>query len=349
MELASIRLLMRDPDARQFPVPIDFDNGRAAEIRYSRGEREALDRARDRIKNLGLTDVDFIARAIILHSDIAVSGNGSGNVLRYADGGRMEVDFGTADHWRMARSLAQLVERKAGRDADLALWYRASIAWMAAVQTWNAAHVEAALSRFGDDPGLQLLAGCMHEALASARTQAAIAASRLPNNVILRIDSASGELKGAAARLRRGLELNPQHAEARIHYGRVLTLTGRRVDAIETLRRALPLTKDPLLQYYAQIFLGAAFEAASDATAARSAYRAALELFPQAQVPRLALSELAASSGDRTEARTVLEPMLSAADGVPADPWSTYLPSCGRDYAALLAEAGRRLTATAKP
>jgi len=344
-ELASVRLLMRDPDAKQFPMPIDFDRGKFEEIRYSRREKETLERAGARIKSRGLSDVDFVARALVLHSDIAILGRGTGNVLRYVDGGRMEPDFRKADHWRVANSLVQLLNRKAGRDADLALWYRATIAWMAGVQTWDIAHVNAAVSRFPDDASLQYLAGCLHETLAAPRTQASLAASRLPGGVTLGVDSASGELKDAASRLQRALALNPQHLEARLHYGRVLTLTGRSGEAIPVLRTVAAQVSDPELRYLAQIFLGAAFQAAHDSSSARLAYHAALTLFPQAQVPHLGLSALAANDGNRPDARDALAPMLSRPQDAPADPWWMYVSSCGRDYAPLLDQARQRLTA----
>lgn len=344
-ELASVRLLMRDPAAKQFPMPIDFDRGKFEEIRYSRGERETLERAGARITSRGLTDIDFIARALVLHSDIAILGGGTGNVMRYVDGGQMEADFRKANQWRVAHSLVQLLSRYAGRDADLVLWYRATIAWMAGVQTWDIAHVNAAVSRFPDDANLQYLAGCLHETLAAPRTQASLAASRLPGGVTLGVGSASGELKDAASRLQRALALNPQQLEARLHYGRVLTLTGRSADAIPVLRPVAAQARDPELRYLAQIFLGAAFQAAHDSSSARLAYHAALTLFPQAQVPHLGLSALAALEGNRPDARDALAPMLSGPQNAVLDPWWTYVSSCGRDYAALLNQVRQRLTA----
>lgn len=346
VELASIRLILKDPDTKFFPLPVDFEgkNG-PLEIGYTRGEHATLLQAAERIKARRLSAVDFITRAIVLHSDIAILGNGTGNMLRTADGSRMEADFRRADHWAMSRGLAQLLDKRAGRDADLAFWYQATVTWMAGVEIWNAAHVNASIARFDNDASLQFLAGCLHEKLASSATQAAIASSRLPPGVTLDVDSPADELKEATARLRRAVVLDPRHVEARIRLGRALTLTGRGGAAIDELRAALRLTKEPEQNYFAQIFLGAAFESVNNAESAQTAYRAAATLFPRAQVPRLALSQLAALSGDRTESRSAIEPLLAAKDGESqADPWWTYYPSCGRHAADLLDQARRRLT-----
>jgi tetratricopeptide (TPR) repeat protein len=168
--------------------------------------------------------------------------------------------------------------------------------------------------------------------------------------VTVKVSSSADELKEAAARLRRAVALDARHGDARIHYGRVLTLIGRGAAAIDELRDAVPLAKERDQQYYAQIFLGGALESVNDHGAAKSAYQAAANLFPQAQVPRLALSGLAAASGDRAGSLTALEPLLSAAEGdVQPDPWWTYFPSCGRGAPALLDEARQRLTASRAP
>lgn len=348
VEVASIRLILKDPDTRFFPLPIDFEGkGGPKEIRYTRAEHATLLKTAAQIKGRRLSDLEFIARAIVLHSDIAILGNGTGNMLRTVDGTRMEADFRQADHWSMSRRLAQLLDKKAGRDADLALWYQATITWMAAVEIWNTAHVDASIARFESDAALQFLAGCLHEKLAAPATQAAIASSRLPPGVTLNVDSPADELKEATMRLRRAVALDPQLVDARIRLGRALTLTGRSSAAIEELRAAVPLAREPEQKYYAQIFLGAAFENVNNPVSAQTAYRAAAVLFPQAQVPRLALSQLAALSGDRKESLSTLEPLLSAKDGEPQpDPWWSYYPSCGRRAPELLDQARRRLTTT---
>jgi tetratricopeptide (TPR) repeat protein len=345
VELESTRVLMRNSSAKEFRVPQEFDNGRETEIRYSGDERTRLDRLAARIKAEHLTDLDFVARAIVLHTDVGIFENGTGRILRFTDGQQMALESRTADHWLMTRSLARLFKRNGDRDADLALWYRATIAWMTSVQLSYPEHVDDALARFPNDAELQFQAGCLHEILASQQTQTSLAASRLPANVRIHVDSPGDELKKAAARLRRALEIDASHNEARLHLGRILTLTGAEAAAIPELRRAASEVEEIDQQYYAQLFLGAALEATNDEQAARDAYRAAAALVPQAQAPRLALSYLAASSGDRAEARAALSAVLDyrGATAERTDPWWRYSQSSGRPAASLLDEARRRL------
>ena len=56
-------------------------------------------------------------------------------------------------------------------------------------------------------------------------------------------------------------------------------------------------TKNRLLLYYGNMFLGAEADALGLTDEARQAYERAGELYPLAQSPRLALSALAARSG----------------------------------------------------
>ncbi len=345
VETASIRLLMREPRVKVFPLPIEFDRGRPREIRYTRSERDALEEAAVHIRRTGLSHPDFVARAVVLHTDIALLGEGTGNVLRYADGTQVDLELRIADHWAAARAFGDGLDARAGRNADLALWYRATLAVMALAQMWNAAHADRAVERFGDEAEVQFLAGCLHETLAGGRTQAALDAARIPATMVVRVGSRGAELDRAAALLRRAVALQPNHGEARLRYGRVLTLTGRAEQAVGELRRALGLVTEPAQKYFAQLFLGAALEAAGRRPAARAAYQAAAVLIPAAQAPRLALSQLAFSSGDRAEASAAIAPLLAlpADESRRQDPWWSYSASCGRNAGTLIEQAQQRL------
>ena len=125
--------------------------------------------------------------------------------------------------------------------------------------------------------------------------------------------------------------------KARIRLGRVLGRRGRHQEAIDELRRATMETRDRLLQYYAQMFLGAEAAALDLADEARGAYERAGELFPLAQSPHMGISALAARSGDRAEALSAIEPVLIADEPLLADdPWWSYYTSQARDLVGIV-------------
>jgi tetratricopeptide (TPR) repeat protein len=342
-ELNSIRRLMRQPRTRYFPI--ELPSGRISEISYSGDERDALDQAGLRALRNGLDDTDLLARAIVLHSDIALLENLTGDMLWFTDGQHMDLARGGVDHLRLARVLGDELDSKSGRKPDLALWYRGTIATLALRNKWNTVHSTHALSLFPDDGELRFLVGCQHETFASARTQASIPNTPLPPGMSIPVGSPSRELNQAASDLKRAVDANPANVEAHLHYGRVLTLVGRPAAAIAELRAAARAARDPILRYYAELFLGAALEADGQRDAALDAYRAAAGIFPTAQAPRLAASQIAAASGARAEALAALAPVLalSADEDRRGDPWWSYFNSYAHDANALLAQALERL------
>ncbi len=350
IDIDSLRRLMRDPDIKAFPLLLDFDRSMGTEIRYSGSQRRAMEAAAGRARERGLSDADLVARGIVLHSDIALLGRGSGDTLVYTDGQGIDL-LRSADHWAMARALADSLDSKAGRHPDLAFWYRATLAEMVLKQNWNASHAERAVDKFGDDAELSFLVACLHESLSMPRTQTALANGQVPSTITVRVRSAQGELDQATSSFKRALELNPQHVEARVHYGRVLTLSGKAEAGLAELRRAAAGVTEPAQRYYTHLFIGAALEATNQAPAARAAYQAAAALFPQAQVPRLALGHLAFGSGSRGDATEAIAPLLAlpADEDDRVDPWWTYSMSCGRTAPALLTEARQRLATPRAP
>jgi hypothetical protein len=76
--------------------------------------------------------------------------------------------------------------------------------------------------------------------------------------------------------------------------------------------------------------------------------RTAAALFPRAQTPYLALSQLAARYGDRGAAARAIEPLLAlgAEEAERQDPWWIYARSTGRDAERLLTQASERLATT---
>ena len=121
-------------------------------------------------------------------------------------------------------------------------------------------------------------------------------------------------------------------AEARLRYGRVLFLLGRDADAAAELRKALAALDDRQLRYFGELFLGAVETARRDVDAARDAYGRAAELYPAAQSPHIALSELARRRGDRAGAlREMLIAVGPGGDIGRADPWWSYFVAQARN------------------
>jgi len=105
------------------------------------------------------------------------------------------------------------------------------------------------------------------------------------------------------------------------------------------LRQAIGALSDRQLLYYGGMFLGAAEEALGNRETARVAYEQSADLYPMAQSPLLALSQLARRGGDRPGALRAIERLFV----IPAeerdektDPWWWYYVAQGRDADALL-------------
>jgi len=104
------------------------------------------------------------------------------------------------------------------------------------------------------------------------------------------------------------------------------------------MRSPPAVTPDPLLRYYADMFLGAAEEALSHPDAARAAYERAAALFPRAQSPLLALSALYARRSDRGGATKAIGSVFDLPQDAESrdDPWWRYTTVQGRNAGDLL-------------
>jgi tetratricopeptide (TPR) repeat protein len=175
-----------------------------------------------------------------------------------------------------------------------------------------------------------MLDGCLHEVYADPRVQEVLDSfdARERGNFSMR--SEVGELRLAADQFEEALKHAPAHPEARLRWGRTLGRLGRHQDAVVELRTARDRLDESMLKYYAELFVGAEEEAVGNLTTAERAYQNARSLFPMAQAPVLALSQLAHRRGERSEARRIIAEPLAAATTDEDDPWWTYDVSCGR-------------------
>lgn len=291
---------------------------------------------------------DILRRGAVLHTDAAVrvapdvaplqtqqAERPDRWTIHFRDGRQRDTTAAGA-HTDLARALLDDVARDLGRDETVRLWHVAVSAWGQSHRLYER-HEDRAVELFPDDPQVLLLAGSLHETLASPAIQSMLRAARLPREVTTDVGSTSSELDEAERLLRRALEADPTLSEARVRLGRVLDLRGRHAEAAELLRQAASalsrsrsaVEDDPLL-YYAEIFLGAASEALGRRDPARDAYRRAAVLFPDAPSPRLALSRLALCERDRSSALAAVGALRPSGEAVTLDPWLGYQTFVGR-------------------
>jgi len=367
IDVVSLASLVREPTVSLFYVPADREmrstqagwatvaaatSSRALPISYSGGDLERLRRLAaplgsptDGRENL------LLKRGAMLHADIAMlapvearlrARPDSAGTTRFrlnSDDGRPTGIETEADHWDMARRLLERVRYRdprggaaggPGMDETVRLWYVATCSHLISVGDLEPAHFVRAVELFPMDPNLLFLRGALHEAMATARRQAAMRKADVPVGVTFAMGSRSEELSLAERFYKRTLEGAPDFHEARIRYAHVLGARGRHQEAAAELQKAGGV-QGQLLQYYAALFLGGELEALGKDDEAVQAYQRAVELSPTAQSPRLGLSRVAAGR-DRAAARESLlmlieqEPAIETRD----DPWWLYDVSAGR-------------------
>ena len=300
----------------------------------------------------------IVRRGALLHGDIAMLAplsmdipgdvRASGGLERFrmtiSDGREIGL-YQSAVHWEIARMLLDFVVSKGGsraapeRDGMVRQWYRATAAWMQLREDHDRLHLDRARALFPADSDILFLSACQREVFAGAAIQTAVRSAVLPTGVTLNVGSDRAELREAEALFRRALEIKPDHAEARVRYGRVLGLMGKYPESALELRRAVADLTDQQMLYYAGLFLGAAEEALGNRDAARVSFEQAAALFPRAQSPLLALSQLARRHGDRGGALRAIDRLFALPDEDRSehdDPWWWYYMAQARDADDLL-------------
>jgi tetratricopeptide (TPR) repeat protein len=291
----------------------------------------------------------FYKRAAVLHADIAMHVAGASGrsptgslIVETGDGTQLGV-HGNLAHWEFGRLFVDAL-RPASLDPFVRDWYRASLAYKLSIGELDTPHFDRAVEILPRDPIVRFQLGCLHEWFADARVQTASSSVRLPRGIYLAVRDERDELRAAAEQFERTLAVDPGHTEARVRQGRVLFRLGRHDAAARVLRAAAAEGLEPLVAYYAHLFLGATEEALERTAHARAAYTRAAALYPRAQAPHLALSQLFDRSGDRPAARRALASVLPPTRGAGAeDPWWTYRRACSRHTPDLVAALYRTL------
>jgi tetratricopeptide (TPR) repeat protein len=339
---------------------------RSRQVLYTIGELRRLRQLAKTVSSDGKPgpENDTLKRGALLHADIAVLGlkvvsgpsdrPGPGGLTLFMNDGQQLGLQNTISHWNMGRRLLDAVRPVDSKsslqtrpdpaaDDFVRRWYIAGAAYMLRIRNIESAHFTRGLELFPNDPDLLFFAASAHESFAGVRTQSVMRSLKAPRDVNFGVKDEGAELRLAEQLYKRALDRNPELVEARIRLGRVLGLRGRHDEAIEQLKQGLT-TSEPLLQYYANLFLGGEFEALGNGTEARQSYERAAAIEPLAQSPLFGLSRLADQAGDRAAAREVIARVLelSPNDYERTDPWWVYEVAQSRDVDRLLADIRQR-------
>lgn len=239
-------------------------------------------------------------------------------------------------HWELARRLIECIPASSPHDPLPRQWYIATTAHMQSLRHLGYAgqNLESALKRFPSDARLLYYAGVLHETWASPSNQNIV----LPKGGKISYRSREPELKLARTYFEKAVASDHKYAEARLRLGRVLGILGYHEKAVVELQRASASIEDLPLMYYASLFLGSEFEALSRRSEARIQYERAAMLYPNAQAPLFALSELAHSRGDAEGALLAIQRVfeLPRTNLWEDDPWWTYDIAHAHDAAVLI-------------
>lgn len=298
-------------------------------------DRLRLDTAVKRVVAFGKDR--FLKRAAVLHADITLIAPAAHLTLsagtgQLVDDGRGRGDEGRPWHWMLGRAFLRLLQAP-DKDAHARIWYQAVATYLWSTRNFTELmpHLRHAVDLFPRDAEISFVEGLAHESQAAPHIQAALEGTtvsfRGARGVTLQrsssVGSAAAELDSAREAFARAIASDPSHLEARIRHARLLTLDGQQERAARELTDALGKVESRELRYFASLFLGRAEESRQQWEAARAAYEAAAALYPDAQSPRLSLSQLALRSGDRDTARAVFD-VLSEPLRDDADPWWRY-------------------------
>jgi VWFA-related protein len=191
--------------------------------------------------------------------------------------------------------------------------------------------LERACAATGDDMELLLSRAMIHETL-GGRAFSGSGAPRL--SAAEAGDAAATHLPRAEELYRRVLSSAPGQVEARLRLGRTLFLQGRHAEAIAEMDLVLAGRRSTAEALLAQLFAGAAREAAGEASEALDRYEKALALDPRSRVAEMALVRVLARAARPSEARAQMARLVGRTDeAAPADePWWRYrLAGFGED------------------
>jgi tetratricopeptide (TPR) repeat protein len=358
MDVGSVVSLVREPNIHVFSTPRESEpfSGIFRVLQPSRMPMRVIPYGREDVRRLQAIAKDVkdrggedrvLKRGAVLHADIAMVGAQQSDpdptrrpysstiMLLLADGQQAGLDDAGVQ-WEMGRRLLDKVRPKRtrklgpdpGADETVRRWYLAVNGYMQATEQMDPWHVERSVQLFPRDPEVLFFAACGREWFSGPQVQNTLQSTTLARDLFTMIGSEEDELRKAERLFRESLEHDPSMTEARIRLARVLSRRARHQEAIAELRRATTETRNRLLLYYGNMFLGADAVALGLVDEARQAYARAADLYPLAQSPPLAIGNLAAGLGNRAEALSAIQPVLDRDEPQLADdPWWSYYTS----------------------
>ena len=301
--------------------------------------RRLLDLTDEEVKRGNLNRI--LKKGALLHTDIASLELGKGIYRREGMGAFVDgqvIAQPKTLHWEFARQLVDSVSSLPAPDPTVKQWYLATITHLQSRRLIGYAedNLKHGLEKFPSDDQVLFYAGALHEHSALPKMQNAA----LPIGAKTSYGSTESELKLARQLFQKAISANPSFPEAHLRLGRVLGLLGHHREALAELQQATVAIKDPQLSYYASLFLGFEFAVLSRKSEAREQYEQAAALYPTAQSPLLALSQLAHSDNDVNGALLSLQRVfgLPHTDRWNDDPWWIYDVSHVRDATARMDE-----------
>ena len=320
--------------------PGDFGKGAIEVSTWTGAELEAVvAEAKHHARTLARTELErgnqILLRGAALHADIGrlipedtvrrSPAQKTAYVVR--DGRWLGIRY-ISMHWQLGRSLLESVTPDPASNPDVRERYLETSADLLRMRQIAAAveHYGRARQLFPLDPSILYASGVLHERFGSAAMQAAAESITESNRTSAAVSTSRAELVKAERFFRDSLAQRPEHVEARVRRGRVLDDLGRHEEAAAELRRAIADGASGSLLYLAELFIGRAEEANGHEDAARTAFERAAALYPNAQSPRLALSQIARRAGDRRAAQRELQVIAKLPDDERRreDPWWSY-------------------------
>jgi tetratricopeptide (TPR) repeat protein len=296
----------------------------------------------------------FAHRAALFHTDLArffpsadggdaVSATDPGTAPRRSsavleDGTQRSVSAGGL-HWDFAREILDAVEPDPAHDPWVLRWYQATASLFALDHQFSEAvpHFKRARQLFPADATILVHLGCFYEALAAPRIQDAMQAANLPGGVKFAVADERENLRLAADAFRQALAIDSGFTDAQMRLGRISGLLGNHEEALRLLRLARAGSRDAKASYYAAMLAGAEEQALGRMDEARQSFNSASALYPLAQSPHFALSQLAWLTGNSSDALQALASATKpdASRGPVDDPWWQYFDGMGGNAGAL--------------